>query len=96
MKIKTVLITMSEHDNYIPSYLESDKEGYVLVNKRVLIATSHAFAYTVNLLAELVGNDPEAFGNDISDQSRQHAQALSESEVERIISQAINNSQLGL
>lgn len=86
---------MSERES-IPGYLESDKEGYVLVHKRTLVANSYAFYRLAHYFAGGVEKDVTFISQRIGEEARLHAQSLTESEVERIISQAINNSQLGL
>ena len=80
-------------EEFAPSYIKSDKKGYVLVSERALLANSHAFASAVRLLADLTKNDEATLSQMIGRESREHVLNLPESEVQRIINSAISCEQ---
>lgn len=78
------------------TFIESDKEGYVLISKRTVLANSKAFQIAVTELAKLAKANPEYVAMAISDTARNHAEEMHPDEVEEVIQKVINNCKPGL
>ena len=78
------------------NFIESDKEGYVLISKRTVIANSNAFKIACTQIGKLANANPEYVAMTISDTAKTHAEQMHPDDVEEIIKKAINHNKPGL
>lgn len=75
------------------SYLESEKEGYVLVSERILFANANAFAIAITQLSRIISIPEEGLAKVIMLKSLSLAKEAPDEQVKAIVNELLTRQQ---